>query len=67
MLKTKSLIWDEKFPSLLLKGEGAAAFLQGQCFDCGNPIGYFKSIIDVGLTHPELKKEFRKVISKSLK
>tara|TARA_Y100001958_G_C21246163_1_gene576413 strand:+ start:2512 stop:3411 length:900 start_codon:yes stop_codon:yes gene_type:complete len=44
-----------------------AAFLQGQCFDCGNPIGYFKSIIDVGLTHPELKKEFRKVISKSLK
>ena len=30
MPETKSLIWDETFPSLLLKGEGAAAFLQGQ-------------------------------------
>ena len=30
MSETKSLIWDEKFPSLLLKGEGAATFLQGQ-------------------------------------
>ena len=30
MIETKSLIWDEKFPSLLLKGEGAAAFLHGQ-------------------------------------
>ena len=30
MPKTKSLIWDETFPSLLLKGEGAATFLQGQ-------------------------------------
>jgi len=30
MIETKSLIWDETFPSLLLKGEGAAAFLHGQ-------------------------------------
>ena len=30
MTETKSLIWDETFPSLLLKGEGAAAFLHGQ-------------------------------------
>ncbi len=30
MTKTKSLIWDETFPSLLLKGEGTAAFLHGQ-------------------------------------
>ena len=30
MKDTKSLIWDEKFPSLLLKGEGTAAFLHGQ-------------------------------------
>ena len=30
MIKTKSLIWDETFPSLVLKGEGSAAFLHGQ-------------------------------------
>ncbi len=30
MTATKSLIWDETFPSLLLKGEGTAAFLHGQ-------------------------------------
>ena len=30
MKETKSLIWDESFPSLLLKGEGSAAFLHGQ-------------------------------------
>jgi len=30
MIETKSLIWDEKFPSLLLKGEGTYAFLHGQ-------------------------------------
>jgi folate-binding protein YgfZ len=30
MTETKSLIWDETFPSLLLRGEGAAAFLNGQ-------------------------------------
>ena len=30
MTETKSLMWDEKFPSLLLKGEGTAAFLHGQ-------------------------------------
>ncbi len=29
-IETKSLIWDETFPSLLLKGKGAAAFLHGQ-------------------------------------
>ena len=30
MTEIKSLIWDETFPSLLLKGEGASAFLHGQ-------------------------------------
>jgi len=30
MTETKSLMWDETFPSLLLKGEGTAAFLHGQ-------------------------------------
>jgi len=30
MTKRKTLIWDETFPSLLLKGEGAYAFLHGQ-------------------------------------
>tara|TARA_Y100001968_G_scaffold304181_1_gene318988 strand:- start:100 stop:948 length:849 start_codon:yes stop_codon:yes gene_type:complete len=30
MTKSKSLIWDETFPSLLLKGEGSTAFLHGQ-------------------------------------
>ncbi len=30
MKETKSFIWDETFPSLILKGEGTAAFLHGQ-------------------------------------
>ena len=30
MNQKKSLIWDETFPSLILKGEGASAFLHGQ-------------------------------------
>ena len=30
MTETKSLIWDETFPSLLLKGQGTNAFLHGQ-------------------------------------
>ena len=30
MKESQTLIWDETFPSLLLKGEGAAAFLHGQ-------------------------------------
>ena len=30
MIENKSLIWDETFPSLLLKGEGASSFLHGQ-------------------------------------
>ena len=30
MTENKSLIWDETFPSLLLTGEGTAAFLHGQ-------------------------------------
>ena len=30
MTETKSLIWDETFPSLLLKGHGTTAFLHGQ-------------------------------------
>ena len=30
MTETKSLIWDETFPSLLLKGPGTNAFLHGQ-------------------------------------
>ncbi len=30
MTETQSLIWDETFPSLLLKGQGTTAFLHGQ-------------------------------------
>ena len=30
MTETKSFIWDETFPSLLLKGDGTAVFLHGQ-------------------------------------
>ena len=30
MTEIKSLIWDEKFPALILKGEGVASFLHGQ-------------------------------------
>ncbi|MBH20107.1 MAG: UTP--glucose-1-phosphate uridylyltransferase [Crocinitomicaceae bacterium] len=44
-----------------------AAFLKGDCFDCGNPIGYFKSIVEVAGSHPELKTEFRRILSRALK
>ena len=44
-----------------------AAFLKGECFDCGNPIGYFKSIVEVAVNHPELKIEFRRILSRTLK
>ena len=30
MTENKTLAWDETFPSLLLKGDGTAAFLHGQ-------------------------------------
>ena len=30
MTETQSLIWDETFPALLLKGQGSSAFLHGQ-------------------------------------
>ena len=30
MTETKDLLWDDTFPSLILKGEGVAAFLHGQ-------------------------------------
>ena len=30
MKESHSLIWDETFPSLLLKGQGTTAFLHGQ-------------------------------------
>ena len=30
MTESQSLIWDETFPSLLLKGQGTTSFLHGQ-------------------------------------
>ena len=30
MKESQALIWDETFPSLLLKGQGTTAFLHGQ-------------------------------------
>ena len=30
MTENKSLLWDERLPSLLLKGKGTSSFLHGQ-------------------------------------
>tara|TARA_B100000886_G_scaffold326728_1_gene273502 strand:- start:3140 stop:4045 length:906 start_codon:yes stop_codon:yes gene_type:complete len=41
-----------------------ATFLEGKCFDCGNKIGYFESIIETAINHPELGKNFKKVLKR---
>ena len=65
---SKEIELTDAIRGLLKKNKNVfAAFLKGECFDCGNPIGYFKSIVEVALSHPELKIEFRKILSKTLK
>tara|TARA_A100001015_G_scaffold192333_1_gene214298 strand:+ start:132 stop:1019 length:888 start_codon:yes stop_codon:yes gene_type:complete len=39
-----------------------ASFLKGECFDCGNKEGYFKSILKTGLERPEFRKEIIKLV-----
>ena len=39
-----------------------ASFLKGECFDCGNKEGYFKSILKTGLERPEFRKEITKLV-----
>ena len=65
---SKEIELTDAIRGLLKKNKNVfAAFLKGECFDCGNPIGYFKSIVEVALSHPELKIEFRKILSRTLK
>ncbi len=37
---------------------------EGKRYDCGSKIGFLKAIVDMGLKHPEVKKEFRKYLNK---
>ena len=65
---SKEIELTDAIRGLLKKNKNVfAAFLKGECFDCGNPIGYFKSIVEVAVNHPELKIEFRRILSKTLK
>ena len=65
---SKEIELTDAIRGLLKKNKNVfAAFLKGECFDCGNPIGYFKSIVEVAVSHPELKTEFRKILSRTLK
>lgn len=65
---SKEIELTDAIRGLLKKNKNVfAAFLKGECFDCGNPVGYFKSIIEVAVRHPELKIEFRKILSRTLK
>ncbi len=65
---SKEIELTDAIRGLLKKNKNVfAAFLEGECFDCGNPIGYFKSIVEVAVSHPELKTEFRRILSRTLK
>lgn len=65
---SKEIELTDAIRGLLKKNKNVfATFLKGECFDCGNPIGYFKSIVEVAVSHPELKTEFRKILSRTLK
>ena len=65
---SKEIELTDAIRGLLKKNKNVfSSFLKGECFDCGNPIGYFKSIVEVALSHPELKIEFRKILSRTLK
>ena len=65
---SKEIELTDAIRGLLKKNKNVfAAFLKGECFDCGNPIGYFKSIVEVAVSHPELKTEFRRILSRTLK
>ncbi len=39
-----------------------ATLLKGECFDCGNKIGYLRSILKTGTHIPEYKKEILKIM-----
>jgi UTP--glucose-1-phosphate uridylyltransferase len=37
---------------------------EGKRYDCGSKIGFLEAVVDMGLKHPEVKKEFRKYLNK---
>lgn len=44
----------------------AKEIVGGKYYDCGNKLEYMKTVVEFGLTHPEIKKDFKKYL-KSLK
>ncbi|MCL4427200.1 UTP--glucose-1-phosphate uridylyltransferase GalU [Patescibacteria group bacterium] len=36
--------------------------IEGTRYDCGSKIGFLKAVVDFGLKHPEVKKEFKKYL-----
>jgi len=37
---------------------------EGKRYDCGSKIGFLEAVVDMGLKHPEVKKEFRKYLNR---
>jgi UTP--glucose-1-phosphate uridylyltransferase len=37
---------------------------EGKRYDCGSKIGFLEAVVDMGLKHPEVRKEFRKYLNK---
>ncbi|OHA06594.1 MAG: UTP--glucose-1-phosphate uridylyltransferase [Candidatus Sungbacteria bacterium RIFCSPLOWO2_01_FULL_47_10] len=62
--KGKELFLTEAFSRLLKKGEkiyGHEFF--GIRYDCGDKLGFLKAVVDFGLRHSELKKDFKRHLS----
>lgn len=49
---------------LLKEDEVYALHFEGRRFDCGNKLGYLHATIEYALKHPEVGKEFRKLLEK---
>ena len=45
------------------ENEVICSFLEGECFDCGNHIGYLRSILKTAKYHPKTKKYFKKTLT----
>ena len=37
--------------------------MRGKTFDCGNKLGYLKAVLDYGVNHPKLGKDFKQLIA----
>ncbi len=45
------------------ENEVICSFLEGECFDCGNHVGYLRSILKTAKYHPKTKKYFKKTLT----